>query len=43
MTSPPSGRTSRLTDAIYHGGSMADVHRIADRFVDLLAEHLRGP
>lgn len=30
-----------VTEAIYRGGSMGEVHRIADRFVDLLAPELR--
>jgi AcrR family transcriptional regulator len=29
--------TSRLTDAVYGDGRMSDAHRLADRFVDLLA------
>ncbi|SHN46534.1 TetR/AcrR family transcriptional regulator [Cryptosporangium aurantiacum] len=29
-----------LSQAIYHGGSMAEVYRIADRFIDLLAPEL---
>jgi len=33
--------TSRLTDAVYGDGRMSDVHRLADRFVDLLAGRVR--
>lgn len=33
--------TSRLTHAIYRGGSIEEIHRIADRFVDLLVPRLR--
>jgi AcrR family transcriptional regulator len=31
-----------LTQAIYRGGAMSEVHRIADRFIDLLAPRLRA-
>jgi AcrR family transcriptional regulator len=34
--------SSRLAHAIYRGGSMDDVHRLADEMVDLLAPELRG-
>jgi AcrR family transcriptional regulator len=34
--------SSRLAHAIYRGGSMSDVHRLADRLVDLLAPQLQG-
>jgi AcrR family transcriptional regulator len=30
-----------LTQAIYHGSSMSEVYRIADRFIDLLAPELQ--
>ncbi|MFG1925371.1 TetR/AcrR family transcriptional regulator [Cryptosporangium sp. NPDC048952] len=33
--------TSRLTHAIYRGGSIDEIHRIADEFVDLLVPRLR--
>jgi AcrR family transcriptional regulator len=29
-----------VTEAIYRGGSMREVHRIADRFIDLVSPHL---
>jgi len=34
--------TSRLTQAIYRGGDVEEIHRIADEFVDLLVPRLRG-
>ena len=33
--------TSRLTHAIYRGGNIEEIHRLADRFVDLLVPRLR--
>ncbi|WP_035855656.1 TetR/AcrR family transcriptional regulator [Cryptosporangium arvum] len=33
--------TSRLTHAIYRGGDVGEIHRIADKFVDLLVPRLR--
>ncbi|SHN46541.1 TetR/AcrR family transcriptional regulator [Cryptosporangium aurantiacum] len=33
--------TSRLSHAIYRGGSLDEIHRIADEFVDLLVPRLR--
>ena len=32
-----------VTQAIYQDGTMADVHRLADRFIDLLAPQLATP
>ncbi|WP_205752464.1 TetR/AcrR family transcriptional regulator [Cryptosporangium phraense] len=34
--------TSRLSQAIYRGGDLGEIHRIADAFVDLLAPRRRG-
>jgi AcrR family transcriptional regulator len=34
--------SSRMAHAIYRGGSMDDVHRLADRLVDLLAPQLKN-
>ncbi|WP_395107284.1 TetR/AcrR family transcriptional regulator [Actinomadura sp. SCN-SB] len=34
---------SNLTAALYHGHDMSEVYRIADRFIDLLADRLAAP